>query len=369
MHYNCENTITQHRLPIDPDVPLSAREMADEVATEHALQEGAVVAERREKANEGVGTIRRRVRELFEGDDYLRFRRFLWMEGIRVRDLMLPPDGPTADVGDLHKDRKVRADTYLREHGVAPELLTRILCEQRDGLAEIFRPALKGSTGTVHPAPNLNQPMSGSPAFAIRPPFEGWQRGFYWANLLGSGFRGDQFTWLVPRDGLIGHQVRLTNDDASDFDFAEAVADTQIAFWFQPAVSGRVSMTIEAQCEVAAHTLRAEDEWGWSDSYTNQDNYLMMHVLHANVSGPSFAATSHFDWQTDVSQDVFRWFIPAGTTVFGKLSSNGAIPAGEPVVVRAGTRTINTSWTNDVVIHSTPDFRWLIRSIAIQMVP
>ncbi|UCM89820.1 hypothetical protein [Streptomyces marincola] len=359
------------RIPLDPDVPAEARAMAEEVGRAHAERESAEFGARQVKARDLVSGIQERVRGLFGAEEYVRFRHFLWREGLRVRDLMLPPRGLTSDYGELHRERRERADVFLRGQGVAPEELARILREQHEGLADIFRSPPIGSADAAYPADG-GEPGGDAAeprAFATGPPFSGFQRGFHFANLSGSGFRGDQFVTLVPSSGIVGHQVRLTNDDASDFDFAEAVADAQIAFWFQPGMTGRVSLTVEAQCQLATHSLRTEDEWGWSDSSTNQDNFLMTHVLHPNVPGPSFAGTSHFHWRTDATEEVFRRFVPVGTTVVRRMVGDGVIPAGQFVVVRVGTRTTATSWTNDVVIHSTPDFRWLIRSIAIHMVP
>ncbi|GGW82395.1 hypothetical protein [Streptomyces galilaeus] len=363
---------THHRIPLDPELPSSAFETAQEVATDQTRQEEAVFERRRESALKHVDTIRRQARELFSGDaDYLRFREFLRTERLRVRDLMLPPEGLTADSAAIRRDRHQRAAAFLRECGVSSDQFTRILNEYRDGMANILESPLDVNSGTVYSV-NRFQEMEESKieprAFTIRPPFDGWQRGWHFANLAGNGFTGDRFVTLVPESGIVGHQVQVMNLDASDFDFAEAVADAQVAFWFTPGVTGTVRMTIEVQCQLATHSLRTVDEWGTSESSTTQTNFLMMHVLHPNVAGPSFAATSDFVWRTDETQEVFRQFIPTGATVVGRLSSNGTVPANQPVVIRAGTRTIASSFTNDVEIHSTPDFRWVINLIAIQIV-
>lgn len=362
---------TQNRLLLDPEVPSSVYDTAQQIAAEQARQEEATLKQRRKNASERFDVIRRRVRDLFDGDDYLRFRQFLRREQLRVRELLLPPDGLTADTTAIQKDRDERAQAFLREHRVEPEEFRKLMDEYRNAVTELLHSPLVESAGTAYSAskfPEDAEPEAEPRAFAIRPPFDGWQRGWHFANLAGNGFTGDKFVTLVPSDGIVGHQVQLTNLDASDFDFAEAVADAQIAFWFRPGMTGTVRMWIEAQCQLAMHSLRTVDEWGFSESSTTQTNYHMMHVLHPNIAGPSFAATSNFIWRTDETEEIFRQFIPTGTTVVSTLSSNGTIPANTPVVIRAGTRTIASSFTNDVEIHNTPDFRWAIRSISIQMV-
>ncbi|MBU5948431.1 hypothetical protein ACPCSL_34265 [Streptomyces griseoincarnatus] len=362
---------TQSHLLLDPDVPSSAYDMAQQIATEQAQQEEAAIKQRRESVSERFDVIRRRVRDLFDSDGYLRFRQFLRSEQLRVRELMLPPDGLTADSTAVQRDRHERAEAFLREHRVAPEEFRKLVDEHRNTMTELLHSPLVESTGTAYSASKfleLAEPKAEPRAFAIRPPFDDWQRGWHFANLAGNGFTGDRFVTLVPRNGIVGQQVQLTNLDASDFDFAEAVSDAQIAFWFRPGMSGTVRMWIEAQCQLATHSLRTVDEWGFSESSTTQTNFHMMHVLHPNIAGPSFAATSDFIWRTDETEEVFRQFVPTGTTVISTLSSNGTIPANTPVAIRAGTRTIASSFTNDVEIHNTPDFRWVIRSISIQMV-
>lgn len=329
------------------------------------------------KMNEAARTVRRAVIDLIGADTYPAFRHMLWTERMRTREMFLPPAGLKADFDQVHRARKERAEAFLRERGIAPERLAALLRSSHHEMEEHLRSPLEGmaedacalAPGLAGALASYTSPAAGIRAFAIHPPFDGWQKGFHFANLIGSAFSGSHFNGVDPAGGTLQQQVHLENNDASDFDFAEAVADAQVAFWFQPSVPGKVRMTLEAQCQQSTHSLRTVDEWGWSDSDTNQTNSLMMHVLHPNVAGPSFALTSHFRWKTDVTQEVFRSFIPVGTTVFATLTSEGAIPAGEWVVVRAGTRSTTTSFANDVEIHSTPDFRWLIRTVAIQMIP
>jgi hypothetical protein len=366
----------QHRLPSHPDVPEAARDLADGVAADQAGKEREAAERRMRKVNDVAAAVRRDVSELIGVDAYRAFRQTLWTERMRTREMFLPPDGLKADFEQVHQARKARADTFLRDCGVAPEQLRALLRNALAELPDYLGSPLEGNAGdlatAVAPAgsPAAHPSSADRPrAFAIQPPFDGFQRGFHFANLAGSGFSGSVVNAVDQSGGNIHQQLHIENRDASDFDFAEAVADAQIAFWFQPSVSGRVRLTLETVCNQSVHSFRSVDEWGWSDSDTNQTNSLMMHVLHPNVAGPSFALTSQFRWMTDVTQDVIRSFIPVGTPVVATLTSDGAIPAGQWVVIRAGTRSTTTSFTNDVEIHSTPDFRWLVRAVAIEMVP
>ncbi len=94
----------------------------------------------------------------------------------------------------------------------------------------------------------------------------------------------------------------------------------------------------------------------------------MMHVLHPNVAGPSFARMSRFDWKTDVTQFVQREFLAQGGIFTARLFSDGPVPGNQFVEIRAGTRSNDGSITNDVEIHSLSVFRWFLQAVHVRVV-
>jgi hypothetical protein len=79
-------------------------------------------------------------------------------------------------------------------------------------------------------------------------------------------------------------------------------ADTEGAYVLVAPTTGLVDVLIDAQSTIGTHDLGMEDEWGWSESWTNQNNYLMMNVLHPNVSEPSLSLMSNFYAEFDFMQ-------------------------------------------------------------------
>jgi hypothetical protein len=125
---------------------------------------------------------------------------------------------------------------------------------------------------------------------------------------------------------------------------------------------------ITANCGEARHFLQVLDEWGVSDCGATQLNFLMMHVLHPNVRGPSFAEVSRLNVQTDVSTRRDVQHILPGREIRVRLVSDGPVPAGATMAIRAGTRSQDGVITNDMAVHSRTTFSWFIRRVEVRIV-
>lgn len=357
-------------------MPPSARRLAEEIAREYAKQDALANRCRAQQAREIGQSVAREVHDLIGDDNYLRFRHLLWSERIKTRNLMQPPEGLTLDVRLLARARKERVNAYLQKLGVAPERFAEVVQAGRKKLDDVLdRHSPYRELAKVYASAKFLDLFGdflhdeAQVVTVFQPPYGGWQSGWHFDNYGSDDFRGGHQDFIDAVAGLAGHEVTLDNDDASDVDFAQAIADAQIAFWYQPPATGIVEVTLEVQSLQAAHHLCTDDEWGWSDSNTKQNNLLMMHVMHPNVAGPSFAGASFFEWDTDDSECVDRQFIPSGARFFTRLTSSGAVPAGQWLVIRAGTRTLHQSFTNDVEIHSSSRFQYLLKSVAVRIAP
>ena len=153
------------------------------------------------------------------------------------------------------------------------------------------------------------------------------------------------------------------------WDIAQGIGFSVIAVAFVPPRPGLVEVLIDAQCALCDHRLRTRDCWGWSDSSTSQVNFLVLDVLHPNVAEPSYAAMSTFSMRTDDDHDIHEEHLSRGQHYYAQLFSAGPVPAGQTVIVCAGTRSLDKSYANDVSIHSTSDFRWFINSLEVRIAP
>jgi hypothetical protein len=202
----------------------------------------------------------------------------------------------------------------------------------------------------------------------FRAPYGGWQTGH--STFSSGGSFAVNFTHhLDTNAGLVGNTITLTNTDASDFDNGWAVLDTQVKVWFQAPVTGVVETFIEARAGRGLHSVQVTDEFGTSDSSTTQQNWHMAHVLHPNVSQPSFGFFSRFNLATDNNANVQREYIRQGQVYTSRLFSDGPIPQGQWVEIRVGTRSQDGSITNDMEIRSLSEFRWFLQAVSVRIAP
>ena len=204
--------------------------------------------------------------------------------------------------------------------------------------------------------------------FLFRPPFFGFLFGF--VPQASSNFRVDRQLFLNPQAGLVGNEATMDCGDAGDFDYASVTAEAQIAFGFVPPTTGLVEVLIDAQSTIGTHRLEIEDEFGFSNAWCNQNNYLMMNVLHPNVPEPSLSLMSNLYRETDGDDlSANRENLTRGQHYFAHLFSSGPVPAGQSVVVTVGTRTFDIARANDMELHSRSNFQWFINSVEIRISP
>lgn len=366
---------------------MEAQRSADSAAEEREQRLRTITKKRSSKAAKLSADADRRLRRLLGDDNWADLRKLMQREGLAFRDLLQPPQGLTSSYGKLNKARKQKADAFLRSRDVRRDAIVEIAKDYHEALAGVFTTDGKISTG-FHLSNNLDKWLSLSPFHdhalpwgvfepddsqgphrweVFRPPFFGFNFGF--VPVHNENFVVDRIHTLNPSVGDVGISITMDNSDAGDFDYASGDAFSAIAFAFVPPTTGLVEVLIDAQCVEATHRLETEDEWGWSNSRTGQQNFLMLDVLHPNVSEPSYAEMSVFDEQADDDESFLQEKLTRGAHYFAQLFSAGPVPAGQSVVVCAGTRSFDSSGTNDVSIDSTSDFRWFISSVEVRVSP
>ena len=99
---------------------------------------------------------------------------------------------------------------------------------------------------------------------------------------------------MFEKFGFVGNITTMVLGDADDFDFAHAIVDTEVAFIYEAPASGPLEVIIDAILTLGRHKLSIENEWGWSEHWTHQRNYLSLNVFHPNITERSLAEMSHF---------------------------------------------------------------------------
>jgi hypothetical protein len=202
----------------------------------------------------------------------------------------------------------------------------------------------------------------------FRPPFFGFL--FRFVPQASNNFWVDRQLFLNPSVGLVGNEAIMDCGDAGDYDYASATAEAQIAFGFEAPTTGLVEVLIDAQSTIGTHRVRMDDEYGWSNAWANQNNFLMMNVLHPNVPEPSLALMSKSYAETDGDDlNVHRENLTRGQHYFAHLFSSGPVPGGQSVIVTVGTRTFDIARANDMELHSRTNFQWFINSVEVRISP
>lgn len=367
--------------------PAAAQRSAQAAVEERNQRLQAVARKRSSRAAKVSAEASHRLRRLLGDDTWADLRALMQQERMNFRDLLQPPGGLESSYDSLNRARKRKARNFLRNRDVRPEAIAAIAADYHAAITDVFTVEENVSPG-FHLSNNLDKWLSLSPFHdralpwgvfvpddsddphrweVFRPPFFGFNFGF--VPVHNDNFVVDRIHTLNPSVGDVGISITMEDDDAGDFDYASGDAFSAVAFAFIPPTTGLVEVLIDAQCVEGTHRLDTEDEWGWSNSSTGQRNFLMLDVLHPNVSEPSYAEMSAFDKETDDDESIVQEKLTRGAHYFAQLFSAGPVPAGQSVIVCAGTRSFDISGTNDVSIDSRSDFRWFISSVEVRISP
>jgi hypothetical protein len=357
------------RLPVSPHVSMKDIRQAETYSTHYDQRYRSLRNDQIQQLRGEHESARRRLREAIgeEHADALRLR--LHELQVAMRRRLKPPSGPDLDYAAVHRERNEAASAFLRDRGVSEDRIRHAVAAShfpalRDQIVDARNISRVIAAGDV--PPSVMHHITPAPGWTIvEPPYGGWQQG--WDPWTIGGFSWIPLQITQPEIGFVVNDILLFDLDASDIDIGQYTADAQIAFWFTPSAPGLVEVWVEAQCGKALHDLDLVDEWGVSDSSSSQNNYIMMHVLHPNVTGPSLSQTSWFlcDSNGDTAH-ITREFVSPGDVAFHHLFSDGPVLAHQPVVVRVGTRSVAGSRTNDMEVRSTSTFRWFIRSVQLR---
>jgi hypothetical protein len=375
-------------LPFLDELSGDSRRLAETALASRDKKQSQTQEKRSANAARVAADAHGRLEKLLGHKKYVSLRQHLRAERLAFQDLFQPPAGLKANFSAANVARKKKANEFLKKLDISRDEIEKIARPFHEGIAEAL--ALSGEktvpghsmSGNVKKWLDLS-PLHKFPLpwgvlvdddpndphrwFLFRPPFFGFNFGYI--PVHADNFAVDRDFILAPASGLAGVVATMDDGDAGDFDYASVDVFSEIAFGFAVPVTGLVEVLIDAQSTIGTHDLTTEDEWGWSNSTTGQTNYLKFDVLHPNVPEPSYAEMSSFSFQTSEDHTVHRENLVRGQHYFAHLFSAGPVPAGQSVVITAGTRSFDISGTNDVSIHSRSHFEWFINSVEVRISP
>lgn len=377
---------TSRNMPLER-LPQKHRALADKALSAQDDRTRRDSDSRGRKAEAVVESGRRQLHDKVGVKNLATLREAMLQESNALRVLREPPGGLGLDVARANKARKKRIDAVVRKLGIDPKVLQSIHDATRAKLAAV----LGQRNATVTPGANLHHDLAKWEALSplhqfpldwgVRPPydpndpsqFQIFGPDFAYWNLAFDSVESDNFVvrreaTLYEHSGVVGNIATMDCNDASGWDLAEAVVDTEVVFIYQAPRAGRLEVIVDAMNAFGHHDLSIEDEYGWSGHWTHQHNYLSLNVFHPNITERSLALMSEF--RREENEDN-QWSVRAltpGNHYYGHLLSNGTVQAGDTFFVGVGTRTFDITHADDVEVHSRSNFQWWIRSAEVRVV-
>jgi hypothetical protein len=383
---------SSHKFPFLSEFSTGDRRLAEKARgdLEASRKKSAEAGQR--QVEEVMEKARRQMHDLLGAKNARSLRDVMRRERLSLRDMRQPPQGLTLDFAKANRARKAKAERLLRQFGIDREKIAKIGTDARTRLQSILSKPDK----TVVPGYNLalnlqswkklsrlhfplpagefelpsDDPNDPHRWFLFQPPWFGFD---WWTNFYldpTDGFTIDHQHVVDPAAGLVGNDLTLDNSDASDSDAAWAEVETYIAFRFEAPTAGLVEVLIDAQSALAKYSLRVDDEWGWSKSWTGQSNFLALRVLHPNVPETSLALMDTYRNDAsgdDVAED--RENLIRNAHYYAHLFSSGPVAGGQSVILEIGTRSVDYSWTNDMSVDSRSRYHWFINSVQVRIAP
>ncbi len=377
---------TTRNMPLDR-LPSKHRALADQALSGQDERTRRESDTRGRKAEAVIEAGTRQLRDKVGVKNLTALREAMQHERGALRERREPPTGLGLDVAGAHKARKKRIDALVRRLGIDPKVLRGIHDATRAKLLAAFdRPGANVTPGmNLHH--NLAQWQALSPLhqypldWGVRPPndpddpsqFQVFGPDFSLWNLQFDATESDNFvvrreTTLYEHSGVIGNIATMDCNDADGWDLADAVVDTELVFIYQAPRAGRLEVIVDAMNAFGHHDLTIADEFGWSNHWTHQHNYLSLNVFHPAITERSLAQMSEF--KKDENEDN-TWSVRAltpGNHYYGHMVSNGSVQAGDTFFVGVGTRTFDITRADDVEVHSRSNFQWWIRSAEVRIV-
>lgn len=381
--------VANSSLPFLTDFSTKDRQAAERAISKQQEQRRTASESRARELERLVEGVQRQMHNLLGARKFAQLREGIQRERLAFSDLFQPPQGLNRDYAKQKNASKRKIDALLRKLGASLPKSRKIVSAAEAKLeALLIRDARKAVPGH-NLRTNLSQWSKLSPLhtfplprgqfefeqdpndphrwFLFQPPFFGF---LFDDDIVTTGdFRADRVLYLHPPSGLVGNECSMDLDDAGNWNVAHVIGEAQIAFAFTPPIAGVIEVLIDAQSTIGRHSLSIQDEFGFSNAWCNQHNFMMMNVLHPNVPEHSLAAMSSFSRETGGSDVSAGQSLTPGQHYFAQLFSTGPVPKGQSVIITAGSRSFDICYSNDMELHSHTNFQWFISSVEVRISP
>lgn len=206
------------------------------------------------------------------------------------------------------------------------------------------------------------------------PPFMGsWDR-FQRNQATGDGVVVTNASYL-DETAKLGSKLVARNHDASDVDLISVGRETGYLVRFKTLRTGILQVKADLSALYCHHSIRTDDEWGWSDFNASTRGRLVLAVFWnwEDVDPANEVSDQWFVAGLDCSGDGESY--PGDTVQMApgqrrivNLYTSMAFPANKKVWVYVGLADEIWALLNDVSIDISIDSAWLLNSIAVRSI-
>lgn len=318
--------------------------------------------------------IHRKFRDLLGRDKLRELQNAIKRERLSFRERLQPPAGLQREYAKEQKASNQRIDAFVKKLGGNPKQLRALGIEHGQRLRHIFS-AADERVLPVHwqqPGQSFYPPGDGPDPhrwFVFQPPFFGFLFRFW--DVWSDNFRVDRKLFLDPSTGFVGNEITLDCQDGDIDDSAAAVADTQVAFPFEPLTAGILHAIVDAQFLKGTHDVEVRDDFGFSSASGHQINYLILSVLQSTEPDTmAFAVEPLFKWGTE-GDDLS---LQSQNLIYlqhyrADFYSSAPVRGGQPLIVTVGTEDYDYGAAHNMDLHSDSNFQWCINSVQVRVEP
>ena len=360
------------QLPVEEGQPVEARAAVLERLASSSRAEVRRNARLARRLSYLDGQRQLELQEAIGGDRLTQLRRYLADQTDDFARRLEPPDDhpkmTERQRGQLIRNRHQGAASYAREVGLDLEAYSRINRRYAQRMTWPL-PRARARRARFELVPGDQVPSDvlegrGNPWTIKKPPYPGW----WWSyNYFVDGFTFDPSRYLDQAAGLVGSSNYLYDSSAGDCDLGNAEHRTGISFWYYMPSTGFLDVWIQGQPGIAQHYLHLKDEWGWSNSWAYQYNYLTFQAVGAQADDVQDSQMSYF-WRSDYTSGNWNnTYLSELGTYWAHLNSDSTFPANSWVLIKIGTENHNSCYANDVKVYSEMKFKWFIKSVYVDV--
>jgi hypothetical protein len=107
------------------------------------------------------------------------------------------------------------------------------------------------------------------------------------------------------------------------------------------------------------------DEWGFSDAFAWQENYIAAKVDGLNSEPWRKSLTSWYRYEGDDEGFWVNDYVHPGTTLWASLRTQNWFPKDEWVFITVGTTSWQRTTANDMQMYGDMRFTWFIKSVTV----